>query len=198
MTAGDAKKIRFAPDGMLSIAPLGGTVTLPTEVGDGESAPSGFKALGYVTENGVTITPTIQTTPLPAWQSAVPVLYNVDSATFQVQATLLETSKLVTETFFGASWVAVTEDNGGTQTPTGDYRLDISSVPDLKELALVVDWKHKGSLYRAVVGRCMVAERGAITLQRTQAQQYEITFDAMDSGGNLGYILTNEDMSGTV
>ncbi|MET9816873.1 hypothetical protein [Streptomyces sp. NPDC006355] len=195
MPSGNADKIRFAPDGMIYLAPVGGGLVLPTDVGDGVTAPAGFKALGYVSENGVTMTPSIQTTPLPAWQSAAPVLYNVDSAAFQLQATLLEASKLVTETFFGAEWQEVVEDVAGTPTPTGEYRLNLSSLPELKEFAIVVDWKHKTHLWRTVVSRSMVAERGAITLQRTQSQQFELTIDAMDSDGSLGYVLTTEDMS---
>lgn len=195
MSSGNADKIRFAPDGMIYLAPIGAGLVLPTDAGDGVTPPAGFKALGYVSENGVTMTPTIQTTPLPAWQSAAPVLYNVDSAAFQLQATLLEASKLVTETFFGATWNEVLEDVAGVPTPTGEYRLDLSSLPDLKEFAVVVDWKHKTNLWRAVISRGMVAERGAITLQRTQAQQFELTIDAMDAAGSLGYILTTENMS---
>ncbi|MEU9258978.1 hypothetical protein AB0D68_10875 [Streptomyces sp. NPDC048212] len=140
------------------------------------------------------MTPSITTTPLPAWQSAAPVLYNVDSASFQLQATLLEASKLVTETFFGAEWEEVVEDVGGTPTPTGEYRLNLSSLPELKEFSIVCDWRHKNHLWRAVINRGMVAERGAITLQRTQSQQFELTIDAMDSAGSLGYVLTTEDM----
>jgi hypothetical protein len=195
MPSGNAEKIRFAPDGMIYLAPVGGSLVLPTEVGDGLTAPAGFKALGYVSENGVTMTPSIQTTPLPAWQSAAPVLYNVDSAAFQLQATLLEASKLVTETFFGAEWQEVVEDVASTPTPTGEYRLNLSSLPELKEFAIVVDWKYKANLWRAVISRSMVAERGAITLQRTQSQQFELTIDAMDSDGSLGYVLTTENMS---
>lgn len=195
MPSGNAEKIRFAPDGMIYLAPVGGGLVLPTDAGDGVTAPAGFKALGYVSENGVTMTPSIQTTPLPAWQSAAPVLYNVDSAAFQLQATLLEASKLVTETFFGAEWHEVVEDVNGTPTPTGEYRLDLSSLPELKEFAVVVDWKHKTHLWRTVVRRSMVAERGAITLQRTQSQQFELTIDALDADGSLGYVLTTEDMS---
>jgi hypothetical protein len=197
MPSGDAKKIRFAPDGMIYIAPVGGALVIPAEVGDGVTAPEGFKAMGYVSENGVTMTPTITTTPLPAWQSAAPVLYNVDSAAFQMQATLLEASKLVTETFFGATWSEVMEDVGGTPTPTGTYKLDLSSVPELKEFAVVVDWNHNDNLWRVVMERSMVAERGAITLQRTQSQQFELTIDAMDSAGKLGSVYTTEDMSDT-
>jgi hypothetical protein len=195
MPSGNAEKIRFAPDGMIYLAPVGGGLVLPTDVGDGVTAPAGFKAFGFVSENGVTMTPSITTTPLPAWQSAAPVLYNVDSAAFQLQATLLEASKLVTETFFGAEWEAVVEDVAGTPTPTGEYRLNLSSLPELKEFAIVVDWKYKTNLWRAVISRSMVAERGAITLQRTQSQQFELTIDAMDSDGSLGYVLTTENMS---
>jgi hypothetical protein len=197
MPSGNAEKIRFAPDGMIYLAPVGGSLVLPTDVGDGVTPPAGFKALGYVSENGVTMTPSITTTPLPAWQSAAPVLYNVDSASFQLSATLLEASKLVTETFFGAEWEEVMEDVGGTPTPTGEYKLNLSSLPELKEFAIVVDWKYKTNLWRAVLSRSMVAERGAITLQRTQAQQFELTIDAMDSDGSLGYVLTTENMGDT-
>jgi hypothetical protein len=195
MPSGNADKIRFAPDGMIYIAPVGGGLVLPTEVGDGVTAPAGFKALGYVSESGCTLTPTITTTPLPAWQSAAPVLYNVDSASFQLQATLLEASKLVTETFFGAEWEEVVEDVNGTPTPTGEFKLELSSLPELKEFAIVVDWKHKTNLWRVVLERSMVAERGAITLQRTQSQQFELTIDALDSSGKLGRVYTTEDMS---
>ena len=194
MPSGDAKKIRFAPDGMIYLAPVNESLVLPDEVGDGETAPAGFKALGYVSENGVTLTPTITTTPLPAWQSAAPVLYNVDSAAFQMQATLLEASKLVTETFFGAEWEEVMEDVGGTPTPTGQYKLTLSSLPELKEFAIVVDWRHRDNLWRVVMERSMVAERGAITLQRTQSQQFELTIDALDSAGKLGAVYTTENM----
>ncbi|MFD5069140.1 hypothetical protein ACFWNC_14580 [Streptomyces sp. NPDC058369] len=193
--ANDAGKIRFAPSGAISIAPVGSSLVLPTEVGDGETAPTGYKTLGYVSENGVTLTPSIQTTPLPAWQSAAPVLYNVEGATFQVQATLLETSKLVTETFFGAEWEEVMEDVGGTPTATGVYRLNLASTPELKEFSLVVDWKQKDNHWRAVIKRGMINERGAITLQRTQPGQYELTIDAMDADGQLAYLLTDEDMA---
>lgn len=197
MATGNAEKIRFAPSGMIYLAPTGGSLVLPTDVGDGETAPAGYKALGYVSEEGVTLTPTIQTTPLNAWQSAAPVLYNVDSAAFQVQATLLEASKLVTETFFGTTWTEVMEDVGGTPTPTGEYRLDLTSLPELAEFSLVVDWKYKTNLWRTVISRAMVSERGAISLQRTQSEQFQLTIDAMDLDGSLGYVLTNEVMTDT-
>ncbi|MBD0739839.1 hypothetical protein BGM09_10420 [Streptomyces sp. CBMA29] len=157
------------------------------------TAPAGYKSFGYVTEDGVTITPAIQTNPVTVWQSAVPVLYNVQSASFQVAATLQEVNQLTTELFFGAKWVAVEDDQG---QPTDNYRLDLSSTPDLTEISLVVDWSQNGILYRSVIPRAMISDRGAIQLQRTNNQQYQLTIDALDYNGSLGYVLTNDDILG--
>jgi len=188
--ANDPGKIRFAPNGALFVAPAptggtGGTV-LPEDIGDGGvTAPTGYKSFGYVNESGVTITPQVNTDPVTAWQSAVPVLYNVKDASFSIKATLMETSKITTENFFGAKWVVDATD------PTL-FRLDLSSVPTLTELSLAVDWAHNGKNYRVVIPRAMVSDRGAITLQRTAAQEYELTFEAMDFSGSLGYVLTDD------
>jgi len=190
--ANDSGNIRFAPNGSLSMAPApdgtsGGTV-LPITVGDGMTAPVGYKAFGYVTDSGVTLTPTISTDPVNVWQSAVPVLYNVKDASFSIKATLAEVNKLTSELFFGAPWVKQV----GTDGKPDIYRLDLSSTPNLTEISLVVDWNDKAIHYRCVMPRVMISDRGAITLQRTTAQQFELTFEALDFSGNLGYVLTDD------
>ncbi|MCX4685470.1 hypothetical protein OG401_14300 [Kitasatospora purpeofusca] len=196
--ANDAQKIRFAPNGGVFVAPapngLPGGTQLPVDVGDGKAVPTGYKALGYVDEGGVTITPSIETDPVNAWQSATPVLYNVKSASMQIKATLLETNQLTSELFWGAPWIPVKDTQG---QETGTYRLDLSSTPELQEITLVVDWSQKGVLYRCVIPRAMISDRGAITLQRTEAQKYELTISALDANGSLGYVLTNDSIKGT-
>ncbi|MFJ7907503.1 hypothetical protein [Kitasatospora sp. NPDC096204] len=196
--ANDAQKIRFAPNGNIYVAPapnnLPGGTQLPVDVGDGKATPAGYRAFGYVDEGGVTITPSIETDPVNAWQSATPILYNVKSASMQIKATLLETNQLTSELFWGAAWLPVKDDKGAD---TGTYRLDLSSTPDLQEISLVVDWSQKGTFYRCVIPRAMISDRGAITLQRTEAQKYELTISALDANGSLGYVLTNDNVKGT-
>ncbi|MES9589963.1 hypothetical protein ABWK57_14040 [Streptomyces sp. NPDC094045] len=189
---GNPQKIRFAPSGSLFIAPApkvsdapGTGTVLPTGL-DTLGAP--FTNMGYVDEGGVTITPSIETDPVNVWQSAVPVLYNVKSAAFQIKATLMEFSKLTTELFFGASWVESKE------TP-GLFRLDLKSTPELNELSLVVDWAQGRTKYRCVIGRAMISDRGAIQLQRAENGKFELTIDALDYNGGLGYVLTNDDLN---
>lgn len=187
----DTSKIRFAPNGYVYMAPAVGA-TLPTDVGDGSTPPAGYTSLGYVSDAGVTITPTVNTEPVNVWQSAVPVLYNVTSATFSIQATFTETNINTTELFYGASWEAVEDAQGN---PTGSYRLDLSSSPSLQEISLVVDWSQSGLHNRVVIPRAMVQDRGAITLVRTANQEFQLTIEALDSNGQLGYILTNQNMA---
>ncbi|MFB7906415.1 hypothetical protein ACFC1T_08310 [Kitasatospora sp. NPDC056076] len=194
----DAQRIRFAPNGGLHVAPAptgrpGGT-ELPADVGDGRTAPTGYKSLGYVDEGGVTITPSIETDPVNAWQSATPVLYAVKSASVQIKATLIESNALTTELFWGASWIALKDSTG---KETGVYRLDLSSTPDLQELSLVIDWSQRNTFYRCVIPRAMINDRGAITLQRKESQKYELTISALDTAGSLGYVLTNDNLKGT-
>lgn len=194
--ANDASKIRFAPNGSIYIAPApvpGATdgTTPPTDLGEPNTAPAGYKALGYVDEGGVTLTPAIETQPVNAWQSASPVLYNVQSASFSISATLQETNQVTTELFWGAEWVEVLDES---EQGTGVYRLDLASTPDLKEISIVVDWNENAIRYRCVVPRAMISDRGAIQLSRTENGKFELTMEAMDLNGGLGYVLTNDDL----
>ncbi|MYX26052.1 hypothetical protein GTY75_05110 [Streptomyces sp. SID8381] len=191
MPNNDSSKIRFAPKGQVYMASAVG-VTLPTEVGDGSTPPTGYTSLGYVTDAGTVITPQVNTDPVNVWQSAVPVLYNVTSATFSIQATFAETNINTTELFFGAQWVEVKDAQGQA---TGTYRLDLASTPELQEISLVVDWSQGDVRNRVVIPRAMVQDRGAITLVRTAAQEYQLTIEALDSNGSLGYVLTNQNMA---
>lgn len=193
---GNPQKIRFAPNGALFVAPAprisdspGAGTVLPTSL---DSLGLPYNKLGYVDEGGVTITPSIETDPVKVWQSAVPVLYNVKGASFSVKATLMETSKITTELFFGAKWVESKE-------KPGLFRLDLKSTPDLNEITLVVDWSQGKIQYRCVIGRAMISDRGAIQLQRAENGKFELTIEALDYNGNLGYLLTNDDLheSGT-
>ncbi|WJV49917.1 hypothetical protein [Streptomyces flavofungini] len=195
--ANDPKKIRFAKNGALYVAPApveggtGGTV-VPTALGDGKAPPAGYKAMGYADEGGVTLTPAVETQPVNAWQSSVPVLYNVTSSSFSVKATLLETNELTTEMFFGSQWYEVMD---AEAKPTGVYRLDLASTPEFSDISLVVDWNQGAILYRCVIPRVTISDRGAIQLSRTEPGKFELTMESLDFKGLLGYVLTNDDIT---
>ncbi|MBD0689656.1 hypothetical protein BG452_06570 [Streptomyces sp. CBMA123] len=139
----------------------------------------------------MTITPKIETEAVEVWQSAVPVLYTVKNASFQVKATLMELNAPNTELFYGSKWEpAVDKDDKPIE---GQYRLNIASNPNLDTISVIVDWNDASAQYRAVLAQAMVSDRGAITLTRTKNQAYELTIEALDDGnGNLGYLITDD------
>ncbi|MEU7189118.1 hypothetical protein [Streptomyces sp. NPDC045369] len=187
----DAKQIRFAPNGALYVH-FGAlpNAALPQSV-DEDLESAGFIPLGYTSEDGTEITPKIETEELSVWQASVPVLRYVKSAAFQVKATLMQVNINTSRLFYGAEWkkVTVTGKDGKTRD---QYRLDIKSNPDLAEVSFVVEWSDNTAHYRAVIGRAMVSDRGSISLTRTKNQSYELTLDALDSDGTLGYLLTDD------
>lgn len=181
MGVNSSAAIRFASNGTLYVAPTG--TAAPTDV---DTVLAGtWKQLGYVSDAGVQITPTITTQPINAWQSAVPIKYLVTGASFQLAFVLLQFDKEATELFFGSSFIV---------NATDEFKMNIESNPDLVETSLVVAWNDSTVQNRLYIPRAQVSAREALTLIRTGATSLGLTMDALDSGGNLGTIFTTGSM----
>jgi len=174
--------IRFASNGSIYVAPT--ATAAPTDVAT--DLPATWKKLGYVSDAGVSITPSVTTQAINAWQSATPVKYLVTAATFQMAFTLLQFDKEGTELFFGGSF---------TSNATSEYKLDIDSNPDLVETSMVIEWNDSTVENRLYVPLAQVSGREALTLVRTGATSLGLTFDALDSGGKLGTLFTSASMA---
>jgi len=181
--ANSADAIRFASNGTLSVAPV--ATAGPTDA----STPLGvgWSQLGYVSDAGVSLTPSITTQAINAWQSAVPVKYLVTGATFQMAFVLLQFDKEAVELYFGSTF----ETNA-----TSESKMEIGSNPDLIETALVVEWTDATVTNRLHIPRAQVSAREALTLVRTGATQLGLTLDALDEGGILGTLYTSNDLTG--
>jgi hypothetical protein len=185
MGVNSANAIRFASNGTVYVAP---TATAgPTDVTT--ALPATWKQLGYVSDAGVSLTPSITTQAINAWQSATPVKYLVTAASFQVGFTLLQFDKEAVELYFGSSFVQAMDDEDAPIV--GVFVLDLASTPDLIETSLVVEWSDSTVKNRLWVPRCQVSSREALTLVRTSGQNLGVTLDALDQGGKLGSIFTD-------
>lgn len=194
----NADAIRFAPKATIRMAPKGTDVSpylsdvmvpLDDEV---------FVPLGYTAEDGIELTPTVETNPVAVHQSATPVKYVVTSASVTLAFTMMQFDENTVPLYFGADFV---EQANGTLT------LDLASTPDLREQVLIVEWGDfvetpdttdpdtspatlvSGTKARLILPRIMLSERNAITLTRTDAQQLGVTVQALDEGGKLGTVL---------
>lgn len=185
--ANDASKIYFAPKAQVYMAET--TATMPTDLST--ALDPAWKDLGYVTEDGISITPQREFDPVNATQSASPVKYVLNSAGLQLKFVCMEMIPETVELYFGATWTTV-----GT-----DKKINVASNPPLAEKALVIEYGDysetgepvtiTGNKNRLVIPRGMVSDVDETKVARTDTLSLGITFDAMDQGGSLGYLLTN-------
>ena len=179
----DSGNVRLAPSGHIYIADFG--TTLPTSTTD--TLDAAFKELGYTSDDGVSVTPSVDTSGIKAWQSAVDVKTVITGVGLDVKFSMIEVTQDSTANyFFGSSW----------SNSLGEGLLAFSSNPSLAERSVVLDWLDDlGYDTRLVLDRGIITDRDAMQLQRTQATALGVTFHVLDNSGTLGRIYSaNPDL----
>jgi hypothetical protein len=160
----DSSQVRVAITGEVSVAPVGTAApTTSTSALDGA-----FVGLGYVGEDGVTVTPNETVEAVRAWQNAARVrtLRNEIDWTFQFM--LIESKGATAELFFRGEVAVVS---------AGQWSLTPDTVnPDERAFVLdVID----GSLHqRYYIPRGEVTERGEIVNSNGEPIGYDVTITA--------------------
>src|SRR5688572_6473654 len=123
----NAAQVRTAPSGLIYVGPIG-----TPEPDDVDTAlDEDLKDLGYLTPDGVTMTPQVDSEDIMVWQSLSPVLSPITGMTFEISFTLAQLNMDTLSLFFtGSDWT-----NDG-----GVGRLDIDSNPASQERLLVIAW----------------------------------------------------------
>jgi hypothetical protein len=181
----DATETVIAANGSVSIAPVG--TTLPT---DAETAlDTAFKDLGYISEDGVTFTPSIETDGLPAWQSLAPIRIFLTAYTIEVAFECLQWNADTLPLFFG----------GGEFTDAGDgtWTYLLPKPGELRELTLVIDGQDGDRTYRIVLDRVMLSDAGDLTFLRSDAAKLPVTVTALagTTESRPGAIYANEPVA---
>ena len=175
-TVGNVSAGKPGVSGPIYRAPKG--TALPTTAN--ATLNTAFKALGYVSEDGVTNATEIDTEDVKAWGGDTVLNLSTgfaDKFTF----TLLETiSAEVKKARFGDDNVTGTLANGITVT---------ANAQDLDEHVIVIDMVLKGGvLKRVVIPQAKVSEVGDITYSDSAAVGYETTLHcSSDASGNTHY-----------
>ncbi|MEV2279182.1 hypothetical protein AB0I72_26735 [Nocardiopsis sp. NPDC049922] len=188
----NADAIRFAPKATIYFAPKGTDVSgLMDDVM--AAIPAECTAMGYTAEDGIELTPSVETNPVNVHQSATPVKFVVASASATLAFTMMQFDENTVPVYFGTDFVDGVD---GTKV------LDLSSTPELAENVVIVEWGDfvedtsgatpvlvSGTKARLIVPRGMLSERNAISLTKTDAQQLGVTIQALDLNGSLGKVL---------
>ena len=155
------------------VALTGGIVTGPTSATaptDADSAWAGdFTDLGYISEDGVTESPSDDSTEIKAWQNGQIVRRMITGSSTTYQFTLIETTADGLELYHKGS--VVTPEGGGAasiavKNPTNDRR------------SFGIDVIDGDNLVRLYIPDGEVTERGDIVYKNDEAIGYQLTVTA--------------------
>ena len=173
----EAKNVTYGKPkvgGAVYVAPVG--TTLPTDAVS-ELDPT-FKSLGYISEDGITNTNSMESEKIKAWGGDVVLVANTgkeDTFTY----TLIEGMNVdVLKYIYGDENVTGTIEEGVTVK---------SGSKPIESNAIVIDMILKGGvLKRIVIGDGTISELGDITYVDNDAAGYEVTIDCVpfDDKGN--------------
>jgi hypothetical protein len=179
-TTQDPTEVRLAPFGKVYIAPAG--TAIPTDVTTALVSP--FVEVGLITDDGVSLTPSTDTTDIKAWQSLTPVKTTLTAIGLTCKFSMMQVNQETTaEYFFGNTWTNV----------AGVGVLNLSAAPSLQERVLVIEWNDdENNTNRLCFGRGLFTDRDALQLQRADATALGLTYEALELGGSIGKLLSND------
>lgn len=178
--ANDSDKIIVGANGTVYVAVT--TTAAPTGVRS--ALAGGFKAVGFVSENGVMVSPSQQITPIMAWQSAYPVRKIVTSRGLELDFVLREFNAETLPFAFGGGSITGSH-SAYTYTPPDPETLDVRS--------LIVDWQDGTKDFRLYVPNGQVTDLAAFTLSRTAPAELPIKFELNHSGVGEPWTLFSND-----
>jgi hypothetical protein len=145
-----------------------------------------FVDLGYLSEDGISLSSGADITDIAAFQSLLPVRKVVTARSFDLSFTVREWSEAAVVFAFGGGEVT---ESGGIYTYTPPAAAD-----ELYERALVAVWSDGDKDYRLVIPRCVVTESVETTIARTAAADLPLTVSvlATDEATPGYYLITND------
>lgn len=135
------------------------------------AALTGFTGLGYISEDGLEVTPERNTEDIKAWQNGQVVRTVVTEAKTTYKFTLIETNKATIEFAFGTTVTQVAAE--------GSYTADPSSTGGRK--SFVFDVIDGANLRREYVAEGELTELGATKFASGEPIAYECTITAYTS-----------------
>ncbi|MBZ3908787.1 phage tail protein [Streptomyces brasiliscabiei] len=190
MAGSNANEIRVAGTGRILVAPVG--TTAPTDVTSAWG--SGWKDLGYTSQDGIKLAKKDKLDPVETWQSVSPARFIYSDRDLTVKFQLLQLNEDTLPFFMGGDAVAE------TTTGSGVYKYELAADPKFNEKAMGIEFSDGTDItYRFVVSRGQVTETEELSLTRTASIKLGVTFTALavDNTKPLATFLMKDPAYGT-
>lgn len=159
-------------------APTTATSTLSTD----------WHMVGYIDDDsGVTLTPEVSAEAIMKVQSKMPVKYYISELGLTVGLTMNQVSPETTEIYwYGQQWALEAGGNAHMTVPSN------VSVADMERAMVVEFTADNDAVTRWYFPRGIVIEREEMTLNKADVRM-GLTYHAMDNGGEMFHIYTNDE-----
>lgn len=181
--ANEAANVIIAANGRVAIAPQG--TALPTDAT--AALDPAFTELGYISEDGVEITPQLTTGEITAWQSLSPVRTFMTAYGLEVAFTLMEWIETNLKLAFG----------GGVFTDNldGTWDFQLPAPGEREQYVMVIEGQDGNETYRWVLEKVELSDTGGTSFKGDDASMFPVTVKTLAGvGGRPGSIYgdTNE------
>lgn len=177
-----SSQVRVAGTGELFLAEVGTAMPALSA-----AEPADFTGYGYTTEDGVTLSKSVEREGIPAWQSTTPVRYLTTSQELTAACTFLQSNRDILQL-----WLAAQEWTGDQAT---GFKAEIDIDPVSLQFAMWLVWRDGPDLASGLfIPKVEITETGDVNLARTAATAFPITFGALapDTGNALAIYTTND------
>ena len=181
MAWNNANEIVVGNNGQVYVAPVGTPLPATPVV----ALNAAFIGLGYITEDGATVTVTPTVEDYMAWQSRSPVRREKTTQEITIAFALMQWNEQTVPAAFGGGTVSGSAGNYRYDLPKDDAALD--------ERAVIVDAVDGAVHMRFVFPRCNATEAVEAAFQRGAPASLPLTFSALapSEGASPGYFLSD-------
>lgn len=176
----DATQVRVGVSGHLYVAPVGTAMPAST------AAPwTSFTDVGFLTTDGPSLTPSVESTEINGWQSSLPLRTIQTSRSLDLKANLQQMTGTNLKLTFGGGTVT---DLGG-----GDYKYAPPALGETDERAAGLEVLDGDFIYRFLFPRLIVKDVGDIVFKKDEETHFDLTLSLLEpASGDFFDVISND------
>jgi hypothetical protein len=149
---------------------------------------SPWEPIGYLSDDGVTVSASTDSDTLTPWQSTAPIRTVITGKGLTMQFVMWQTNPLTLGVYFDTDVPAAV---------AGVVTFDVRSDAGQQIHAIGLDIKDGDIVTRITFKRASLSDNGDVTLSRGDAVGWDVTLTALDDNGVLGSIISGDSTGGT-
>jgi hypothetical protein len=143
--------------------------------------PAPWRVLGYLSDDGPTVSPSTDNEDITPWQSVTPIRSVITSRSVELQFVLWQLNATTLALYF--------DTDVPTQAEDGSLAMDIRTDQPQHIYAVGIDSADADRVLRISFTRASLTDAGDMQIERGAAVPLDCTLSALDDGGKLARVL---------